>query len=257
LPAYDAVQKILINVTHKLYSDLANWWPLLSPPEEYADEAAFFERILADADLPAEPSLLELGCGGGTNAFYLRKLFAEVTLTDISPQMLEVSRGLNPECEHRQADMRTARLGREFDVVFIHDAIDYMLTSADLRLAMETAFVHCKPGGMALFVPDDVRETFQPSTDHGGKDGQGRSLRYLEWTYDPDATDTEYTTEYVYLLRKDNAPNTCAQVEHDVHTCGLFPRAEWLRLLQDVGFQTRIIRDEYERDLFLARRPGG
>ncbi|MDQ3004414.1 MAG: class I SAM-dependent methyltransferase [Chloroflexota bacterium] len=238
-------------MTNKLYSDLAAWWPLLSPPEEYADEAAFFEQILANADLPPRPSLLELGCGGGSNAFYLKKMFAEVTLTDISPQMLEVSRGLNPECEHQQADMRTVRLGREFDVVFIHDAIDYMLTLADLRLAMETAFVHCKPGGVALFVPDDVSETFQPSTEHGGNDGQGRSLRYLEWTYDMEAADTEYTTEYVYLLREGNA---ATQVEHDMHTCGLFPRAEWLQLLQDVGFQAEIIRDEYERDLFLARR---
>ena len=239
---------------HKLYSDLAAWWPLLSPPEEYADEAAFFGHILANADLSAEPSLLELGCGGGSNAFYLKKMFAEVTLTDISLQMLEVSRGLNPECEHQQADMRTARLGREFDVIFIHDAIDYMLTLADLRLAMETAFVHCKPGGIALFVPDDVRETFLPSTEHGGNDGRGRSLRYLEWTYDPDDTDTEYTTDYVYLLRAGNAPNASTQVEHDVHTCGLFPRAEWLRLLQEVGFEPEIIRDEYERDLFRARR---
>lgn len=239
-------------MTHKLYGDLADWWPLLSPPEEYADEAVFFKKILVNADRPSRPSLLELGCGGGSNAFYLKKNFTEVILTDISPQMLEVSRSLNPECEHLQADMRTARLGREFDVVFIHDAIDYMLTSADLRLAMETAFVHCKPRGVALFVPDVVRETFQPSTEHGGNDGQGRSLRYLEWTYDPDNTDTEYTTEYVYLLREGDSPS---QVEHDVHTCGLFARAEWLRLLQDVGFQTEIIRDEYQRDLFLARKP--
>lgn len=242
-------------MTHKLYGELARWWPLLSPVEQYADEAAFFERMLAEAGLPASASLLELGCGGGSNAFYLKKMFTKVTLTDISAQMLELSRALNPECDHQQADMRTMRLGLEFDVVFIHDAIDYMLTSADLRRALETAFVHCKLGGTALFVPDDVRETFQPSTDHGGTDGPGRGLRYLEWTYDPDDNDTEYITEYVYLLREGNAPNASTQVEHDVHTCGLFPRAEWLRLLQDVGFQTQIIGDDYERDLFLARKP--
>ena len=243
---------------HKLYSDLAAWWPLLSPLEEYADEAAFFGQILANAGLAPRPSLLELGCGGGSNAFYLKKTFAEVTLTDLSRQMLSVSQSLNPECEHQQADMRTVRLGRVFDVVFIHDAIDYMLTLADLRQALETAFIHCKPGGLALFVPDHVRETFEPSTEHGGKDGDDRSLRYLEWTYDPDDTDTEYTTEYVYLLREDNAANAsnaATRVEHDQHTCGLFPRAEWLRLLQEVGFEPEIIRDEYERDLFLARRP--
>jgi hypothetical protein len=167
--------------------------------------------------------------------------------------MLAISRSLNPECEHLQGDMRTLRLGRAYDVVFIHDAIDYMTTSQDLSRAIETAFIHCKPGGTALFVPDHVRETFQESTEHAANDGDGRALRYLEWTYDPDKNDTIYTTECVYLLREGNEP---VQVEHEQHLCGLFPRAEWLNLLQDAGFQPEIVRDQYERDLFVARKPG-
>jgi trans-aconitate methyltransferase len=178
-------------------------------------------------------------------------MFAEVTLTDISAQMLAISRSLNPECEHLQGDMRTLRLDRAYDVVFIHDAIDYMTTSQDLSRAIETAFVHCKPEGMALLVPDHVRETFQESTEHAGSDGDGRALRYLEWTYDPDENDTLYTTEYVYLLREGNEP---AQVEHEQHICGLFPRAEWLRLLSDAGFQSEIVRDPYERDIFVSHK---
>jgi len=236
----------------KLYSELANWWPLLSTHEDYADEAAFFGQIFSQAGLSPSSSLLELGSGGGNNAFYLKKLFAHVTLTDLSPQMLEVSRLLNPDCEHLEGDMRTLRLGRVFDVVFIHDAIDYMITPQDLRDAIETAYVHCRAGGMALFVPDYVREIFQPSTEHGGHDGDGRALRYLEWTYDPDENDHTYITEYVYMLREDGHP---AQVEHDLHTCGLFSRDEWLSLLRELGFQPEIIRDAYERDLFLARKP--
>ena len=172
-------------------------------------------------------------------------------LTDISPRMLRISRLLNPECEHIQGDMRTLRLGRTFDVVFIHDAIDYMLTLQDLRQSIETAAVHCKPKGMALFVPDYVRETFKPSTDHGGSDGNSHSLRYLEWTYDPYEDDSTYITEFAYLLREGNGPT---RVEHDIHTCGLFPRAEWLRLLKEVGFQAEIIHDPFERELFLARK---
>lgn len=238
----------------KMYDELASWWPLLSPPEDYAEEAAFFGQVLTEAGLPPSPSLLELGSGGGSNAYYLKKTFADVTLTDLSPQMLAVSQSLNPDCEHLQGDMRTLRLGRTYDVVFIHDAIDYMTTSQALRQAIETAFVHCKAGGMALFVPDHVRETFQPSTDHGGNDGDGRALRYLEWTYDPEENDTMYTTEYVYLLREGNGPT---RVEHEQHICGLFPRAEWLRLLGEVGFQAEIVRDEYQHDIFVARRPRG
>jgi SAM-dependent methyltransferase len=238
----------------KLYRELATWWPLLSPLEDYADEAEFFWRLLSEVGLPSSPSLLELGCGGGSNAFYLKKYFAHVTLTDMSPHMLAVSRALNPACDHLAGDMQTLRLGRVFDVVFIHDAIDYMTTPQDLRQAMETAFAHCTAGGVALFVPDHVRETFQPSTAHGGQDGAGRALRYLEWAYDPDENDTTYVVEFVYLLREANQP---VRVEHEQHMHGIFPRAEWLRLLTAVGFQVEIVRDQYARDIFVARRPKG
>ena len=146
--------------------------------------------------------------------------------------------------------MRTVRLGRKFDVVFVHDAIEYMLTLTDLQQALETAARHCKPGGLALFVPDHVRETFAPSSDHGGQDGDGRSLRYLEWVYDPDPNDTTCVMEFAYLLRENEQATRC---EYDQHLCGLFPRAEWLRLLREVGFQTEIIHDSFERELFVAR----
>ncbi|HET9906381.1 MAG TPA: class I SAM-dependent methyltransferase [Anaerolineales bacterium] len=236
---------------NKLYNELASWWPLLSPVADYAEEAAFFMQVLRKAGFRPNSSLLELGCGGGNNAFHLKPHFSQLTLTDLSPQMLQLSQMLNPESEHHQGDMRTIRLHRTFDVVFVHDAIDYMLTLDDLRQALETASVHCKPEGMALFVPDHVRETFEPSTDHGGTDGEERGLRYLEWTYDPDEQDSTYTTEYVYLLREGDQP---AQVEHDRHTCGVFPRADWLRLLNEVGFQAEVIPDPFERELFVARK---
>lgn len=236
----------------KMYTELASWWPLLSPPDDYLDEATFFYEVLKAEGLPSAPSLLELGSGGGSNALHLKAHFAQMTLTDLSPEMLAVSRALNPECEHITGDMRTLRLGRVFDVVFIHDAIDYMTTLHDLRLALETAFLHCAAGGLTLLVPDYVRETFQPSTDHGGNDAGIRGLRYLEWTYDPDDADTIYTVEYAYIFHEPNQPT---QVEHDQHINGLFARAEWIRLLQEVGFDSEIIRDQYERDIFVAHRP--
>ncbi len=36
----------------------------------------------------------------------------------------DTSRELNPDCEHVLGDMRTLRLGRTFDAVFVHDAVD-------------------------------------------------------------------------------------------------------------------------------------
>jgi hypothetical protein len=152
--------------------------------------------------------------------------------------MLANSRELNPECEHIQGDMRTVRLDREFDRVFIHDAIVYMTTLTDLHLAVETAFVHCRRGGVALFAPDHIRENFRSSTDHGGVDGDNRGLRYLEWTWDPDPNDSTYIVDYAYLLRE---PDNSIRVEHDRHIEGLFSRAEWLQVLTDTGFKAHSV----------------
>jgi SAM-dependent methyltransferase len=238
----------------KMYRELAEWWPLLSAVEDYAEEAAFFLQVLQVAGIPAAPSLLELGSGGGNNAFHMKAAFTAVTLTDLSPEMLAVSRALNSDCEHIEGDMRALRLGREFDVVFAHDAIEYMTTADDLRRAMTTVWLHTRAGGVALFVPDAVRETFEPSTDHGGHDGQGRSLRYLEWIHDPDPDDGQCEVEMVYVLREDGQPT---RIEHERHLFGLFSRDTWLGLLREVGFEPVIIRDAFERELFLARRPAG
>src|ERR1044072_3890085 len=151
----------------KIYNELASWWPLFSTPEDYLKEATFFHETLINQAASPPITVLELGSGGGNNAVHLKSHF-KLTLVDASPPMLEVSRALNPECEHLEGDMRTVRLGRQFDAVFIHDAIMYMTTQQDLRRAIETAFVHCKTAGLALLVPDYTRETFSPSTEHGG-----------------------------------------------------------------------------------------
>jgi SAM-dependent methyltransferase len=242
----------------KLYQELASWWPLMSAPADYLEEAAFYGNTRTAACAVPPRTLLELGSGGGNNASHLKARF-EMLLVDRSSGMLAVSRALNPECEHVEGDMRTARLARQFDAVFVHDAVCYMTTESDLRMAIETAFVHCRPGGAALFAPDFVRENFRPSTDHGGHDGPARAMRYMEWTWDPDPADSTYLVDYAYLMR---GPDGAVRVEHDRHVEGLFSRVLWLRLLSEAGFQAHVVPFEHSElepgshEVFVAKRPG-
>jgi trans-aconitate methyltransferase len=64
-------------------------------------------------------SVLELGCGAGHNAYYLKNRF-NITLSDLSPEMLSLSKKINPGCEHIQGDMRTLNLDRTFDAMFLY-----------------------------------------------------------------------------------------------------------------------------------------
>ncbi len=240
----------------KLYRELADWWPVLSAPEDYAEEAAFYEQVLRSACSFEPKTLLELGSGGGNNASFLKKHF-QVTLVDLAPGMLAVSQALNPECEHHQGDMRTVRLGRQFDLVFIHDAIVYMDSEADLRKAMQTAFLHCRPGGAVFFAPDHTRENFKPQTSHGGHDRAGRSLRYLEWMLEPNPNGT-YLSVMTYLLREGSGEVRCIL---DQHLCGLFSRTEWLQWMKETGFEAwgvPFVHSEIppgDNEFFVGRKP--
>jgi SAM-dependent methyltransferase len=233
--------------TPRIYTDFAAWWPLLSPPEEYAEEASLYKQILLQAAGKRPKSLLELGSGGGSNAFHLKRQF-RMTLVDYSEGMLEVSRGYNPECEHILGDMRTVRLDRQFDAVFIHDAIMHMTSEEDLRAAFQTAYLHLRPGGIALFVPDFITETFEPHTTHGGHDRDGGSMRYLEWVREPHGNGTMFHVDFAYLLQEgDGLP----RMEQDRFTMGLFNEATWLRLMGDVGFEgqrVHLVEDEEEEE---------
>jgi SAM-dependent methyltransferase len=238
----------------RLYGDLAPWFHLLTAPEDYAEEAELYRRLLVEtADGPVR-TVLELGSGGGNNASHLKAHF-ELALVDRSPQMLELSSSLNPECRHLHGDMRTFRGGEIFDAVFVHDALAYITTEDDLAASISTAAEHVRPGGAVLFVPDYVRERFEPHVGTGGHDGPDRGLRYLEWAWDPDPADDTYVSDFAYLLRDEHGEVTAV---HDRHVCGLFPRATWLTLLEDAGLETRTHVTDEElggAELFVGRKP--
>lgn len=112
-------------------------------------------------------------------------------------------------------------------------------------------------GGAALFAPDRVRETFRPSTEHGGRDAGKRGARYLAWAWDPDPDDSLFTVDFAYLLR-DEAGRVRA--EHERHVEGLFSRDVWMRGLREAGFAAERVAYELSGcegrlDVFIGRRP--
>ena len=54
---------------YRLYRDLASWWPLISPPGEYEQEAAYLTEVLKSAAAVQVHEVLDLGSGGGQQVF--------------------------------------------------------------------------------------------------------------------------------------------------------------------------------------------
>lgn len=251
----------------RLYDDLAYLWPIISPPEEYLVEAQeWLDVIRSRLDIGAGggrdlPTLLELGCGGGHLLSHLTERFVTEAV-DISPRMLEISRELNPQTLHHVGDMRSVRLGRTFDVVVIHDAVNYMTTAGDLRAAMVTAAEHLRPGGVALFAPDCIRETFEgPRVVEWTRDAEDRSVTFIEYMGKPrpgmsGAEGSIVESVFIFII---DGGDGAAQVETDRHVGGLFPMTTWLSLLGKAGLEGEYVRtNAYEGgfggNLFVGRR---
>lgn len=101
-----------------------------------------------------------------------------------------------------------------------------------------------------VVLPDCVRETFLPATEMGGEDGaDGRGLRYLMWTWDPDRADCTYEVVFAFLLREADGR---IRVEKDSHRCGCFPRADWLAWFEEAGLNTKIHNDPWNREVFIG-----
>ncbi|MAN92716.1 MAG: hypothetical protein CL700_00650 [Chloroflexi bacterium] len=220
----------------RLYYELAYLWPIISPPEEYGSEAVFFGDVIREELGVGRHKLLELGVGGGHNLSHLIAEF-DCTAVDLSPDMLALSKGLNPGVEHHVGDMRDIRLGKTFDAVLVHDAASYLLTEQDLTEAFATTAVHLRPGGVLMVAPDWVQETFPDGWVYNWDRQQGDiEVNIQEVMVDPDPLDTQVESTYTYTIKKDGETT----VEVDTHITGLFPIQTWSGLMGQAGFTVEV-----------------
>lgn len=233
----------------RLYGDLARLWPLVSPAEDYAAEAAVLGKLLRK-ELRTQhrgvdkPRVLEMGAGGGHILHHLCDSF-DITASDLSPQMLAQCRRLNPGVPTIVGDMRSLRLGpnrRGYDAVLIQDAIDYMLTPRDISRVLATAWTHLRPGGVLIVAPTYVRETFRNHDTESDQRSDGRTtVTYLCYIHDPNPADTWYDLRLVFLIAGEK--RGAVRVVEDRHRCGLFSVSNWIQLMAQTGFAARAVDD--------------
>ena len=220
----------------KLYGELSWLWPILSPPEDYVEEATVFAKAIRRHARRDVRTLLDLGCGGGHNDMTLKRHF-KVTGVDVSEGMLILARKLNPEVRYIRGDMRVVKLRGKFDAVAIFDSINYMLSEGDLRRAFRTAYNQLNPGGVFLTYLEETKESFTEGKTHiTNRNGGGVELTFIEYLHDPDPRDTTYESTMVFLIHKSDD----LDVHIDKHELGLFRTDDVKRIMEGCGFHVKM-----------------
>jgi ubiquinone/menaquinone biosynthesis C-methylase UbiE len=214
---------------------------------------------LIEAHRPGAKSLLDVACGTGKHLEILRNRY-EVEGSDVSPEMLEISRARCPGVQFHLADMAELSIGRTFDAVScLYSSIGYMTTLERMERAIAAMAGHVAPGG-ALFVepwfgPDNywtetAQRIFAP----------GRPL--MEYVDRPDLKIAcIYRTEREERLTRflfHFLVGTPQKIEYytEIHDLGLFTDQEYVEAFRKAGL-TRIVRDPqgaYGRGMFIGTR---
>lgn len=133
-----------------MFSRSQRYYDAIYSGKDYAQEAAHLKRLIAAHKRSDGNTLLDVACGTGSHAPYLRDDFAYEGL-DLDPEMLALARERFPDVVFHQGDMVDFALGRPFDVVTcLFSSIAYTRTAPRLRQAIATMAGHLRPGGVLL-----------------------------------------------------------------------------------------------------------
>lgn len=217
-----------------LYEELAKYWTMISPVDgdDYKAEAVIWKNVIGKYCQKQRPFALELGVGGGNNLSHLTDI-ADAWAVDLSEQMLENSKKINPNVKHCLGDMRNVRLERKFDIVMVHDAVTYMKTEDDLLRLFDTARYHLDNDGILVMSPDHFKDCFVDNSFVSFQTiKDGIVLNFTEYNYDTDPNDTVFNCHFDVTVREG------FKIRHfdDDHELGLFWMDDWKRLLEMSGF---------------------
>ena len=233
-----------------LYNELAWIWPVISPPDQYKEETEFLSAVIKKYSNSKAETLLHLGCGGGHNDFTFKKYF-KVTGTDISEEMLELAKKLNPENDYLPGDMRNLKLNKKFDAVVAVDSISYLKKESELLMTFQTAYKHLNSGGIFLCLLEITPEHFnQNKTEHHTFIQKDVEITYIENHYDPNPDDNIFEVLLIYLIRK----NGKLRIFNDLHICGIFKIETWYELLKETSFvvtEEKFTHSTFEKGKFL------
>jgi SAM-dependent methyltransferase len=140
----------------KVFDHYAQYYDLLYSVKNYEAEADYVSSLIQKFRRGAR-SMLDIGCGTGSHGFHFAQRDYDVTGVDLSPKMISLANQKKAQkgitnISFEQGDIRSLRLGREFDVVVsLFHVMNYLTKTKDMAAGFATAVDHIKAGGLFIF----------------------------------------------------------------------------------------------------------
>jgi len=147
----------------------------------FKDYARECERLRSSINglVPAARTILDVACGTGEHARFLKEHFA-VDGVDINENYLRAARLKNPAGNYTHADMTDFDLDRSYDVVTcLFSAIGRVMTFERLERTISCMAGHVRPGGALIVEPWFTPDQWNPGKIfvHAGKIGAAKVCR--------------------------------------------------------------------------------
>ena len=217
----------------RTYEAMAPVYDEFTAHHDYEGWLADLLELLGEHGLQGR-RLLDIGCGTGKSFIPMLPRGWQVTGCDISPAMLELAREkVGDEARLEVADMlELPKLG-EFDLVWaLDDAINYLLSPAELERALTRMRANLAPTGLLLF---DVNELLVYRTFFAGVEVVERDDLKLVWRgqSEPDVAAGSICESRLEVLPGKGEPPAAVLTHRQRH----FPEAEVLAALEKAGLE--------------------
>ena len=240
---------MVIMTNQMLHNQLSKYYDKVYSYRDYLDEAVRLQNLIIKYLESGGNALLDVACGTGLHLKHLKDDFS-CTGVDVSKAMLKIARKNVKGVTFKEADMKTLKLGKQFDVITcLLSSIGYVKTAVSLEKTVRNFSQHLNKGGLVLIEPSHAKTAYvsgEPRiTTYNGKDAK---IARVNFTKIRQAT----AVLNMHLLIAERGKD----VKHfvDSHELGLFGINSTLKVMTAAGLKAKYLKNGLMpgRELFVG-----
>lgn len=232
-----------------LHTQLAKYYDRVYSFKDYLDEAVRLQNIIIKYLKSGGNSLLDVGCGTGLHLKHLKDDFV-CTGVDVSQNMIKLARKNVNGVTFKEADMKTLRLGKQFDVIIcLLSSIGYVKTTSSLERTVQNFSKHLRKGGVALIEPSHAK-SFYVSGEPRITTYNGKEVKIARVNFTKIRQTTAALNMHILIAERGKDVKYFV----DTHELGLFGINNTLRIMKTADLKSKYLKNGLMpgRELFIG-----